>query len=73
MPDDVATLNTCGRPVADALLVLLDALLVHHRASAHGHMVGLGEDPGVKVRRHVLAHVHLGTVLRGSGGSLCDF
>mmetsp|Transcript_76283 Transcript_76283/g.120462 ORF Transcript_76283/g.120462 Transcript_76283/m.120462 type:complete len:339 (-) Transcript_76283:652-1668(-) len=62
-PDDVATLNAGGCSVADALLVLLDALLVHHRAGAHGHMVALGEDPGVEVRRHVLAHVHLGTVL----------
>ena len=30
------------------------------------------EDPGVEVRRHVLAHIHLGTVLRGSRGSLGD-
>mmetsp|Transcript_76284 Transcript_76284/g.120466 ORF Transcript_76284/g.120466 Transcript_76284/m.120466 type:complete len:499 (-) Transcript_76284:183-1679(-) len=62
-PDDVATLNAGGCSVADALLVLLDALLVHHRAGAHGHMVTLGEDPGIEVRRHILAHVHLGPLL----------
>ena len=38
-PDDLSTLDARGCAVADALLVALDALLVHHSASAHGDMV----------------------------------
>ena len=41
----------------------LNALLVHHCASAHGHMIALGENPGIEVRRHVFTHIHLRTVL----------
>ena len=32
----------------------LNALLVDHSAGAHGHMVTLGENPGIEVRRHIL-------------------
>ena len=40
----------------------LNALLVDHSAGAHGHMVTLGEDPGIEVRRHILPR------FRGAGG-----
>mmetsp|Transcript_83181 Transcript_83181/g.214271 ORF Transcript_83181/g.214271 Transcript_83181/m.214271 type:complete len:590 (-) Transcript_83181:14-1783(-) len=61
--DDLTTLDARRRALTDALLVLLDALLVHHGAGAHGHVVVLGEDPGVEVRRHVLTNVHLSALL----------
>eukprot|EP00438_Fugacium_kawagutii_P034674 Skav219061 [mRNA] locus=scaffold1033:55391:57142:- [translate_table: standard] len=61
--DDFTALNARGRSVADTLLVPLDALLVHHGASANGHMIALGEDPGIEVRGNVLTNVHLCSVL----------
>mmetsp|Transcript_47301 Transcript_47301/g.146472 ORF Transcript_47301/g.146472 Transcript_47301/m.146472 type:complete len:510 (+) Transcript_47301:401-1930(+) len=60
---DLAALDAGRSAVADALLVPLDALLVHDGARAHGHVVALGEDPGVEVRGDVLAHVHLRALL----------
>lgn len=42
----------------------LDSFLVHHGASTNSHMVALGENPGIEVRRHVVANVHLCSVLQ---------
>mmetsp|Transcript_101267 Transcript_101267/g.123986 ORF Transcript_101267/g.123986 Transcript_101267/m.123986 type:complete len:332 (-) Transcript_101267:164-1159(-) len=61
--DDLPPIDAHRCAVADALLIPLDALLVHHRPRAYGHMVALGEDPGVEIRRYIFTHIHLGTVL----------
>mmetsp|Transcript_16027 Transcript_16027/g.52205 ORF Transcript_16027/g.52205 Transcript_16027/m.52205 type:complete len:524 (+) Transcript_16027:104-1675(+) len=49
--------------LADGGLVLRDGRAVHDSTSADADMVVLGEDPGVKVGRHVIADIHLGQVL----------
>merc|ERR1719401_2942560 len=61
--DDLASYDARCCPVTDALLVLLDALLVDNSAGAHCHVVILGKHPGVEVWRDILAHIHLGALL----------
>merc|ERR1719188_2065244 len=61
--NDLTTLDARSGSFADALLVHLDALLIHHRASADGNVIILREHPRVEVWRHVLADVHLGPLL----------
>merc|ERR1719401_2256868 len=61
--DDLASYNARRCPVTDALLVLLDSLLVNDSAGANRHVVILGEHPGVEIWRDILAHVHLGALL----------
>ena len=45
------------------VLEQLDIPLVGHRAGADCHVVRLGENPPVEIRRHVPAHVHLRQLL----------
>mmetsp|Transcript_5835 Transcript_5835/g.10519 ORF Transcript_5835/g.10519 Transcript_5835/m.10519 type:complete len:428 (-) Transcript_5835:55-1338(-) len=61
--NDLPALNAYGGTVTDALLVALDSLLVDDGAGSDCHVVALGEDPGVEIWRHIISHVHLGTVL----------
>ena len=47
-------------PLTDAFLQALNqGLVVLHRSSTHGHVVVLWKDPGVKIGRHISAHIHL--------------
>mmetsp|Transcript_101268 Transcript_101268/g.123990 ORF Transcript_101268/g.123990 Transcript_101268/m.123990 type:complete len:327 (-) Transcript_101268:164-1144(-) len=58
-PNNLTSVDAGGCAVTDALLIPLNALLVDHGASANSYVIALGEDPGIEVRRDILADVHL--------------
>mmetsp|Transcript_16662 Transcript_16662/g.33604 ORF Transcript_16662/g.33604 Transcript_16662/m.33604 type:complete len:315 (+) Transcript_16662:593-1537(+) len=56
--DDLTSGNLVTGTVANRLLVLLDGGAVDNGSSSDTNVVVLGEDPSVKVGRHIITNVH---------------